>query len=207
MSAGGGARAPSYGTNQAFVPDSHTVLTATKTSTSYRSVNDGQPQPDEIRFFGYSQQQADPGAQSSITSQVTINPGLGATYRTKAFRFTTILNEAGKMEGEPPYHLFLEGDGQVLYDAETNSFTLIPTGVEGVTVGLYPRVGDISPPVWYIDLLGGWFSESTTSGSLRVSVTFELVEDSNTTVTSNKSVESGAKVYKYSQKVGRFSPK
>lgn len=206
MSAGGGGpRTSSYAVNQADLQDTFTILTASKTSTTFRSKNDGQPQPDEIRFYGYSQQQQDPGAQSSITSQVTINPGEGATYRRKAFRFTTVLNEEGKMEDEPAYHLFLEGDGEITYNAETNEHFLIPSGVEGVVVGLYPRT-PLNPPVWYIDLLSGWFSASTTAGLPRVSVRFELVEDSNSTVTSRKSVESGGQVYNYVYRKSRFQP-
>ena len=192
--------ASSYAPNGAIVADTSGMVVGQNSVITYRSENDGQPQPAWLGMWGYGQSQQDPGGSSILSNQVLIEPGLGSTRPITSFSFSTILNQDPfHEEGEPkppPIYIFDAGDGTV----EGNILT--PNGLagQGVTIRLLGKDAE-GPATWFIILDNTWFSKKTEAGSLRFRVTFELLGQVNSNILAKRSVEAGAKVYKYPQKV------
>lgn len=201
----GGGRLPAsasigYPVNGGIVVDSAGLVIGQNSVITYRNLNDGQPQPDWRGTWGYGQQQTDPGASSILSNHVLIQPGLGSQKPVTTFNFTTMLiQDPFHEEGEPkppPIYTFNAGDGTIVGN------TLTPNGLEGqgVTIQLVPKDAD-GPATWFIRLETPWFSETTAVGTLRFSVTFELLGEVNSSVFTRKAIEAGAKVYTYPRRV------
>ena len=183
-----GGSSSSFAVNGAIMVAQTSIINVVNSTTTYRSKNDGNPQPDSIRLFGFSQSQIDKTAPSIITSRVILTPGKGSPQKQLTFVFTTTLNEEGNMDGEEPFYLFNKGDGEIGVNQETGMGYLIPNGVKSIAIGLYPRTPE-NPPVWYIEIISPWFSISTMNDTQRVSATFTLMEVGNSEVTSNKVIQ------------------
>jgi hypothetical protein len=185
-----------YGVNQGFVEDT-TKEAAMDTLLTFFSLNNGQPQPNFLTAWGYSQTQSDPKIPSTIQSEVTIAPGIGAQFPLTTFKFTTTLNET---EGDfPVYHNFSEGEGIIERDETGKQLFLLPNNTPGVVIRLYGRTPE-NPPVWSIDIDNGYFSVGTAAGSKRVTLAIKLLLSDDSIVTVKKSVESGAQAYHYTKK-------
>lgn len=201
----GGGRLPAsasigYPVNGGIVVDSAGLVIGQNSVITYRNENDGQPQPPWRGTWGYGQQQTDPGGASTISNLVIIQPGIGSSKPVTTFNFTTtLIQDPFHEEGEPkppPIYTFSAGDGTIVGN------TLTPNGLEGqgVTIQLVPKDAD-GPATWFIRLETPWFSTSTVAGTLRFSVTFELLADVNSSVFTRKAIEAGAKVYTYPRRV------
>jgi hypothetical protein len=187
MAAGGGGAAVNYAPNSGYVIDTAALVIGTSSVITYIIRNEGGAQPDFYAKFGYAQDQVDPGASSTLSNLVTIEPGRGSTRKLTTFSFTTISNETR----DPKVLNFNAGDGQLLPDN-----ILVPTGVEGINIKLDPRNAE-GPPAWFIVVDPSWFSTSTVSGTQMFKLTFELLGETNSIVTVGKAVASGASIYKY----------
>lgn len=205
----GGGHLPAsigYPVNGGIIPDTASMLVGQNSVITYRSVNNGQPQPASSEIWGYGQEQVDRGGSSILSNQVIIEPGLGSAKPVTTFNFTTLLNqdpfhEAGEPK-PPPIYTFNAGDGTIVGN------TLIPNGLEGqgVTIVLVPK-DDYGPATWFIRLETPWFSLTTVSGTQRFRVVFELLGDVNSEILARKAVEAGAKVYSYPQRLKTLSVK
>ena len=186
-----------FGVNSAFVEDT-TKEAVMDSLLTFFSFNDGQPQPEKLTAWGYSQSQIDPRNPSIITSFVSIIPGTGAEYPQADFYFTTTLNETvGEFK---TYHNFSAGDGAITRTPppEDKQISLVPNGVLGVVIKLFGRTPE-NPPVWFIEIDRRYFSLSTAVGSRRVSLAIKLTLSDDSYVTVKKSVENGSQAYFYTK--------
>ena len=194
---GGGKRLPNsaYSVNNGYVADSTTTIAEEGTVITYIARNDGTTPP-FVASFGFGQEQIDKEPSSIIGNNVIIKPGPGAE-KTKpiSFEFTSVSNE--DLEIYQP----LTGDGPL-----NENEWLIPNGVQpddGVTIQFVGRDA-AGPPTWYIRIGPKWYSSYTTIETTRVTLTIQLTKKINSVVVAGKALGSGAKMYKYSEKVGHL---
>ena len=195
----GGKRLPnaSYAVNGAYVADSTATIADEGTVIPYIIKNDG-TRPPYIPVFGFGQIQ-DPSkiAMSIIQNVVNIRPGAGSSRTEVSFQFTTVSNE----DTDPPTFQALSGDGTINEDG-----FLLPNGVPDVKIQFVGR-DEAGPPAWLIGVGESWYTTNDTIGNTRFTLTIQLGRKINSVVSAGKALGAGAKVYKYSEKVGKFSPK
>jgi hypothetical protein len=197
----GGKRLPNaaYAVNGAYVADSTATIADEGTIIPYIIKNDG-TRPPYVTLFGFGQLQ-DPSAEamSIIGNVVNVRPGAGSSRKEVSFQFTTVSNE----DTDPPTYQPLTGDGTINEDG-----FLVPNGLEGQDI-LIQFVGrDVQgPPTWLIGVGESWYSTDDTKGTTRLTIIIQLGKKINSVVSAAKALGAGAKVYKYSEKVGKFSRK
>ena len=188
MAAAAGGAAINYAPNNANRIDTAALVIGEKSVITHIVRNDGTTPPSFARY-GYAQEQY-PSLESSSTlsNQVIIEPGLGSIRgpNRTVFDFNTISNES--------IGLFSFNVGAGEFPEGPN--ILHPTGVPGVKIFLDPRSAE-GPPAWFIEVDSSWYSASTVIGTQRFKLTFELLGEINSVVTTGKAVESGAKVHRY----------
>ena len=188
------ARLPnaSYAVNGAYVADTTATIVDVGTVITYIAKNDGTTPP-YVATFGFGQEQIDIEPSSIIGNLVTIRPGPGSTRATTTFRFTSVSQE----DVEPAIYQPVTSDGPINEDGY-----LVPNDVEDITIQFVGRDAE-GPPTWFIRVGSSWFSSYTTIETTRVTVTIQLTEKINSVVVAARALGSGARVYKYSEKVGK----